>query len=203
MRKALILGLAFWAACGVASAQQQQRGDVGIDTPRHRTAQIATPVPICPDLTPGIYSYVPEIPNAAPLAPGEVALQWTVGNDGTGPYVAASAAAQSLVLEYTTAAGVRELAVTPLPAADAQGQVVLGHRQTWRGYMRVQMTPEALRRQLRLKVRYEGDHRAPPNDCDLTNNEITLARPTMPASVPAPAVAAAPTPTSAALSPTN
>jgi hypothetical protein len=204
MRRALVVGLAFLGLGAGVAVAQQQRGDIGIDRPRERSGYVATPVPPCPDLTPGIYTYVSEIPNGEPLAPGEVALQWTVGNEGTAPYVAANATAQSLALEYVTASGVHELAVTPLPAANAQGQVVLGHRQTWRGYMRVQMTPEAMRRTLRLHVRYAGDGRTSPNDCDLTNNEVTIMRPTAaPAVAATPSATAAPTPTAASLAPAN
>jgi hypothetical protein len=172
MRKALILGLACLALSGgVALAQQGGREKQRPPPPR-------PPVARCPDLALGAYAYVSAVPGGDPLAPDEVALQWNVSNGGNAPYAARSAEAQSLSLEYISAGGVQQLAATPIPQqSDAASGVSLGQGQSWRGYLRAHMPPEARRRTLRLRIAYGGDGRLPPNDCDTANNEVVITRP--------------------------
>jgi hypothetical protein len=194
MRKALILSLACVAlATGAAFAQQARNAD---GTPAHSgrpgnsgppsgasssggrgPAVPYRPLPRCPDLAVGAYAYVTAIPGADVLAADEIALQWSVSNGGNAPYVASNAAAQTLMLEYSSASGVQQVAAIPIPQqTDATG-VTLGQGQSWRGYLRAQLTPEARRRTLRLRIAYPGDGRTLANDCDTGNNEVPLTRP--------------------------
>lgn len=195
MRKALILSLACVAlTAGAAFAQQARNAD---GTPAHAgrpgssgpsgnsssggsraPAPPPRPLPRCPDLAVGAYAYVTAIPGADPLAADEVALQWSVSNGGNAPYLAQSAQAQTLMLEYSSAGGVQQVAATPIPQqVDPATGVTLGQGQSWRGYMRAQLTPEARRRTLRLRIAYAGDGRTLANDCDTGNNEVQITRP--------------------------
>lgn len=175
MRKALILGLVCVAlTVGVALAQQGGRGQRG-----EKERPAPPPVMRCPDLAVGAYAYVTAVPGGEPLTGDEVALQWNVSNGGNAPYAARNAEAQSLMLEYSSPGGAQQLGVTPIPQqADANaGAVSLAQGQSWRGYLRVHMPPEARRRTLRLRIHYGGDGRTPPNDCDTANNAVVITRP--------------------------
>lgn len=195
MRRALILGLAcLTLASGTAFAQYNPDGTyAGPNAPANGPPPGSTgtrrPPPVvqapaaCPDLAVGAYAYVAAIPGADPLGADEVALQWNVSNSGGVPYVGRNATSQTLMLEYRSAAGVQQVASTPIPAqVDPVTGVTLGQGQTWRGYMRVQLTPEARRRNLRLRIGY-GDGRT-MNDCNPANNEAPVTQP--PAATPPP-----------------
>jgi hypothetical protein len=140
----------------------------------------------CPDLALSTYRYVSEVPGGAPLAANEVALQFTVQNAGSAPYSASSASMQSIMLEYTSPAGLQQIATTTLPQVSgdaASAPVALGQYQFWRGYLRATLSPEARRRPWRLRIAYNGDRYAPINDCDPSNNEVGISQP--PATAPA------------------
>jgi hypothetical protein len=203
--RTLMLSLACVAlATGAAFAQQSRNadgssihnsrpGNSGPSSGSSSSGGARRPIPQmplarCPDLAVGAYAYVTTIPGADPLAADEIALQWNVSNGGNAPYTASGAAAQTLMLEYSSAGGVQQVAATPIPQqTDASGNVTLAQGQSWRGYLRVNLTPEARRRTLRLRIAYAGDGRGPANDCDIANNEVSIMRP--------PAAAPAPTPT--------
>ncbi len=207
MRKALILSLIGLAVAGVASAQQQQQpftdpqGQAHLNqlsnqnqNSRNRNqpptpTPTTTPVPRCADLAVTTLGFVSTIPGAAPLAPGEVALQYDVHNAGTSMYVAPSGASQALSLEYTTPSGVHQVAAMPLPAApsgttqaSAQG-ITLAQGQSWRGYMRMTF-PEAARRwPLRLRINFaqsNSPYAARISDCDPDNDEVVVPRSQLP-----------------------
>lgn len=201
MRRALILSLACLSVtCGVAFAQQSRNADgssihntrPGNSGPSsssssggERQPRFQIPISRCPDLGLGAYAYVTAIPGADPLGADEVALQWSISNGGTAPYMAGNAGSQSLVLEYSSAGGVQQVGATPIPQqTDATGGVSLGQGQSWRGYLRVNLPPEARRRNLRLRIAYAGDGRTLANDCDIANNEVAITRPP---AAPAPA----------------
>jgi hypothetical protein len=135
------------------------------------------PSPRCPDLGLGANAFVTAIPGEAPLAEGEVALQWIVRNSGTAAYGAPSNQHQRLVIEYVTAAGAQQLSVQPLPATAQADGVILGPGETWRGYTRLTPNAEAMRRQWRLRLSYAGEERSPPNDCSDNNNRVMLPHP--------------------------
>jgi hypothetical protein len=196
MRKALILGLACVAfSTGAAFAQQSRNADGSSVTAgrpgqsgpssssssgesARRPPPTQMPITRCPDLAVGAYAYVTAIPGADPLAADEVALRWNVSNGGNAPYMARSAEAQSLLLEYRSAGGVQQIAAMPIPQqVDPATGVTLAQGQSWNGYLRARLTPEARRRTLRLRVAYPGDGRTPANDCDTGNNEITIVGP--------------------------
>ncbi len=206
MRHALIISLACLAlSTGAAFAQQSRNADgssvsagrPGNSGPREnssssnngerRSAPVIQPLQRCPDLAVGTYAYVPAIPGADPLAADEIALQWNVANGGSAPYVATSAQGQTLALEYRSAGGVQQVAAIPIPQqVDPATGATLAQGQSWHGYMRARLTPEARRRTLRLRVAYAGDGRTPANDCDTLNNEVNITSP------PAAAAPAAP-----------
>jgi hypothetical protein len=197
MRRTLLAGFIWAAAAGVALAQyggarsdqhhqssnssQSRSGRGHDDTPE------PPPLPRCADLGIASYAFVSAIPGATPLAGDEVALQWDVHNGGNSAYTASSAQAQSLTLEYSTPSGPHQIASMAVPAqggptttAAAAGPVALAPGQSWRGYMRATLSPDARRWQLRLKLTYAAAtsvYAAPVSDCDSVNNEITLARP--------------------------
>ena len=178
MRNALVAVLVFAAVADgalvaeQAFAQQSRQG-------KEKERPAPPPLPRCPDLALGTYAYVREVPGGEPLAEDEIAVQWIVHNAGGAPYVAPGAAALSLSLEYLTPAGRQQIAAAPLPAEQAEGAaMILGQGQSWRGYLRATLPPEARRRLLRLRLDYVGhDPRRPPNDCNMANNEVQLARP--------------------------
>lgn len=197
MRKAVIAALVcLTAASAVFLTQQataQSQGGQGQGQGQGKDKQRPPPPPPrrCPDLALSTYRYVGEIPGGAPLATNEVALQFSVQNAGTAAYSASSPEAQSLELDYASPAGPQMLATTALPQQPtdtAAGPVALAQAQFWRGYLRATMSPEARRRPWRLRIAYNGDRYAPANDCDITNNEVTIAGP----SVAAPALATPP-----------
>jgi hypothetical protein len=144
------------------------------------------PIPRCADLAVTSLGFVDAIPGAAPLSGNEVALQYDVHNAGTAMYVAPSGASQSLALEYTTPSGTHEVGSLTLPAptssvtvAAAQG-VTLAQGQSWRGYMRIALPPEARRWPLRLKLSFTNSaspYAARISDCDPGNDEAPVPRP--------------------------
>jgi hypothetical protein len=203
MRKALLLSLACLAlSTGTAFAQSQNADGSSIHNSRpgnsgassgsssssgggQRRPLPPAPVARCPDLAVGAYAYVTAIPGADPLAADEIALQWNVSNGGDAAYAANSTAAQTLILEYTSAGGVQQVAAMPIPQqTDESGGVTLGQGRTWQGYMRANLTSEARRRPLRLRIAYAGDGRTPANDCDIANNEVSITRPPAPPAPP-------------------
>jgi hypothetical protein len=126
----------------------------------------------------GRSAFLSAIPGEAPLGEHEIAVQWDVHNDGTAPYEAAAPADQSVALEFTTPAGARQIAVTPVPMTATSGSVTLEQGGSWHGYTRALLPPEARNRPLRLRLIYAADgyHRA-INDCDTNNNMVNLVRP--------------------------
>jgi len=202
MRKAFILGVIWLAAAGVATAQfggnQDPQGQAmlnrtpapsqnqnrGNDTPPPRP-----PIPRCADLAVTTLGFTSSIPGGAPLAPGEVALQYDVHNAGTSMYVAPGGASQSLSLEYTTPGGTHQIASSTLPqqaagvTAAAAGGVSLAQGQSWRGFMRMTLPPEARRWPLRLKLSFaqsNSPYAARISDCDPDNDEVVVPRSQLP-----------------------
>lgn len=177
MLAALMLCTACFAVATIASepAQAQQGKAKGKDKER------PPPPPLvrCPDLALATYQFVTTVPNAAPLGEGEVALLYDVRNSGSAPY-AASPTGQTLTFEYTSPGGTTQIAQIPIPDASqaVDGAVLLGQGQSWRGYLRANLPPEARRRPLRLRISYASDiyHRA-TNDCDTGNNEAVVRLP--------------------------
>jgi hypothetical protein len=137
------------------------------------------PMPRCPDLGVGAYAFVRELPGQPALGEHEIAVTYSVRNNGTAPYAAANAAAQSVALEYVSPAGATQLAIAPAITASGEGGgVVLGQGASERGMIRAALPPEARGRQLRLRLLYAGaGYGAPVNDCGLTNNSVNLMRP--------------------------
>lgn len=198
MRKALIVGLAWVAICGVAFAQSQlpseQGGGFGglgqqqqsASTNRNRQPERPPPPPLrrCADLALASYTYVSAIPGQPALGADEIAIQWDVHNAGNAPYIASASEDTSLALEYTSPSGPHQVAALAVPVATsgavADHGVTLSQGQSWRGYMRATLPAEARRRMLRLRIAYgppDALHPAAINDCDTGNNEVALARP--------------------------
>lgn len=192
MRKALIACLVGLAALnGVvvmsdALAQGQQQGKGGKGKGKERP--LPPVAPRCPDLGVGTTAFVTEVPGQPPLGANEVAVTWQVRNDGNTPYTAASAAEQSVALEYTSPAGATRLAVVPAIAAGDDGIVMLSQYHAVRGVIRGVVPAEAAGRRLRLHLVYaaEGTRRAIP-DCNESNNTAPL--PPRPVATPASAPA--------------
>jgi len=163
---AFVLGDAFAQSGG----QQHQKGkDKGPPPP--------APPPRCADLGVGSATRLTAVPGEAPLGEHEIAVRWDVHNDGTAPYVSTGVADQSVALEFMSPGGVHQIASTQVPAnAQADGGVTLAQGDAWHGYIRAQLPPEARGRRLRLRLVYAADgfHRA-VNDCDTTNNTVSLA----------------------------
>lgn len=208
MRQALIIGLVFAAIAmsGTASAQlshedptfnntgppqvQQHRGDSS-NSRNQRDTPRPPPPPLmrCADLALASYTFVTAIPGQAPLAADEIALQWDIHNAGSAPYTAGTSNDTSLVLVFASPSGEHQVAALAVPVAQAGAVadhgIILGQNQSWRGYMRATLTPEARRRTLRLRINYgppDALHPSVVNDCDTGNNEVDLARP--PAAAP-------------------
>lgn len=179
MLAALVLCTACFAIATVASdpAMAQQSGGKGKDKDKQRPPP---PPPVrCPDLALATYQFVSEVPGAAPLADGEVAILYDVRNSGSAPYTA-TAAGQSLTFEYTTPGGPQQIASVTIPGSDqaTTGAVQLGQGQSWRGYLRTALSAEARRRPLRLRINYATDaYHRPANDCDTGNNEAVVHLP--------------------------
>src|SRR5690349_12777772 len=128
MRKAFILGGIWLAVAGVAAAQygggQSPQGQAHASRPSS-TSQNQNghghdntpppPTPRCAELAVTTLGFASSIPGGAPLAAGEVALEYDVHNAGTSMYVAPGGASQALVLEYTTPSGTHQVANTALP----------------------------------------------------------------------------------------
>lgn len=190
MRKAIVACLVGLLALNGAvvmsdALAQQQGGAKGKSKQPPRPTQQA---PRCPDLGVGTTAYLSEAPGGAPLAANEVAITWQVRNDGNTPFGAASAADQSVALEYTTPAGVTQLARTPALEVGADGHVLLAQNHSVRGVIRAVLPPEAQGRRLRLRLVYasEGSRYGIP-DCNEANNVAPLPpRPVTPISAPAP-----------------
>jgi len=208
MRKAFILGVIWLAAAGVAAAQyggnQDPQGQAMLNrtpTPSqnqnrgHDTTPPRPPIPRCADLAVTTLGFTSSIPGSTPLAAGEVALQYDVHNAGTSMYVAAGGASQSLSLEYTTPAGTHQVASAPLPqqaagaTAASAGGVSLAQGQSWRGYMRMTLPPEARRWPLRLKLSFAqsaSPYAARISDCDPDNDQVVVPRSQLPPLTPPP-----------------
>ena len=203
MRKAFILSLIWLAAAGLAGAQSDQnqdpQGQARLNrTPapssqnqnRHDTARPPPPpIPRCADLAVTTLGFASSIPGGTPLAAGEVALQYDVHNAGTSMYVAPGGASQSLSLEYTTPGGTHQVANAPLPpqatgaTAASAGGVSLAQGQSWRGFMRMTLPPEARRWPLRLKLSFaqsNSPYAARISDCDPDNDEVVVPRSQLP-----------------------
>lgn len=158
---------------GDAFAQGGGRGQQG---GKQKGPPPPAPPPRCADLGVGGSAFMTSIPGQAPLGENEIAVRWTVHNDGDAAYVAGGASEQSVALEFTSPAGARQLAATPAPMSAQAGSVMLAPGETWHGYIRTQLPPEARGRRLRLRLVYAADgfHRL-PNDCDTTNNTANVA----------------------------
>lgn len=203
MRKAFILGVIWLAAAGVAAAQyagnQDPQGQARLNrTPPpsqnqnhgHDTGPPPPPpIPRCADLAVTALGFTSSIPGGTPLAAGEVALQYDVHNAGTSMYVAPGGASQSLSLEYTTPGGTHQVANAALPpqaaraTAASAGGVSLAQGQSWRGYMRMTLPPEARRWPLRLKLSFaqsNSPYAARISDCDPDNDEVVVPRSQLP-----------------------
>jgi hypothetical protein len=184
---ACLVGVAFTAtALDVGQALAQNRGGQQgkqKERPQH------PPLRRCPDLGIGRYAFLSAVPGEAPLRDNEIAVRWDVHNDGNAPYEANDPREQSVVLEFTSPAGARQVAAVAVPMAQerTEGIVRLGQGASWNGLTRAQLPPEARGRRLRLRLAYSADGFSPPiNDCDLGNNTVDLT-------LPLPAPAAAPT----------
>lgn len=178
MLAALVLCTACFAIVTIASepALAQQSGGKGKDKNERPPPP---PPPRCPDLALATYQFVSTVPNGPPLADGEVAILYDVRNSGSAPYTAA-AQGQSLTFEYTTPGGPQQIATITIPTSDqaANSAVQLAQGQSWRGYLRTPMPPEARRRPLRLRITYASDfYHRPANDCDTGNNEAVVHLP--------------------------
>lgn len=217
MRQALIIGLVFAAVAmgSTASAQlahedptfnnsgppQNQRSNGGSSNSRnsrgHRGEDDhSAPPPLmrCADLALASYTFVTAIPGQPALGADEIALQWDIHNAGSAPYQAATSNDTSLVLVFASPSGEHQVAALAVPVAQggavSDHGVMLGQNQSWRGYMRATLTPEARRRTLRLRINYgppDALHPYAVNDCDTGNNEVDLARPPAAAPPPPPA----------------
>jgi hypothetical protein len=177
MRNALIACLVGLGAinglmvAGQALAQGQQQ--------KQKERQPPPPPPRCPDLGVGATAFVAELPGQPPLAEGEIAVTWQVRNDGNTPFGARAIEDQMVVLEYTTAAGPTQLAITPaITVTNADGAIVLAHGHSVRGAIRAIVPPEASGRRLRLRLVYSSeDTRRGIPDCSDSNNVVNLVRP--------------------------
>jgi len=191
MRKlviACLVGVAFAAAAlDVGQAMAQNRGG---QQDKQKGRPPPPPLRRCPDLGIGRYAFLTSVPGGAPLGQNEIAVRWDVHNDGNASYEASDRSEQSVVLEFTSPAGARQVATTAVPlAAEAttEGSVRLAQGASWNGLTRAQLPPEARGRRLRLRLIYAADGFSRPiNDCDLGNNTVDLT-------VPPPAPAVAPT----------
>jgi hypothetical protein len=204
MRKAFILGAIWLAAAGVAMAQYTGTGDPQGQAMLNRSPAASQnqngrghghdtppppPIPRCADLAVTTLGFASSIPGSAPLAAGEVALQYDVHNAGTSMYVAPGGASQSLSLEYTTPSGTHQVASAALPqraagaTAASAGGVSLAQGQSWRGYMRMTLPAEARRWPLRLKLSFaqsNSPYAARISDCDPDNDEVVVPRSQLP-----------------------
>jgi hypothetical protein len=212
MRKALAVSLVCLAFAGVAAAQDDGRydpaGQANLNRSNDRSGQngqsrgngqgqqghenpAPPPIPRCADLAVTSLGFVSSIPGQAPLAAGEVALQYDVHNAGTSMYVAPSGASQALVLEYTTPSGVHQVATMPLSPRGAAsgatpasaGGVTLAEGASWRGYMRFTLPAEARRWPLRLKLSFAqsaSPYAARISDCDPDNDQVVVPRSQLP-----------------------
>src|SRR5262245_25182879 len=111
MRKlviACLVGLAFTAtALDVGQALAQNRGgQQGKQKQRPQAPRLRR----CPDLGIGRYAFLSAVPGEAPLRANEIAVRWDVHNDGNASYEASTPAEQSVVLEFTSPAGARQVA---------------------------------------------------------------------------------------------
>lgn len=180
MRKAVVacvLGLlALNGAIVMSDALAQQQGPSGSKGKgKDKSRPPVPPPPRCPDLGVGTTAYMTQVPGGAPLAPNEIAVSWQVRNDGNTPFGAATAADQSVALEYTTAAGATRLASTPAIAVGADGHVLLAQNHSVRGVIRAVLPPEAQGRRLRLRLVYASEGtRAGVPDCNDANNIVPL-----------------------------
>lgn len=179
MRKFLIACLICFAAVNgallVSHALAQSGGQAG----KHKGRPPAPPPPRCPDLGVGVYAFVRELPGQPALGEHEIAVTYSVRNNGNAPYAAASANTQSVALEYVTPAGTTQIATAPAISAESEGAaVVLGQGASVRGAIRVQLPPEARGRPLRLRLAYvTAGYGAQAPDCSLTNNSLNLPPP--------------------------
>jgi hypothetical protein len=211
MRKVLVLSLIWLAAAGVATAQFDPQNDQsnlahlnrtdnsnnqnrsqsgrGQGQQGHDTPTPPPPIPRCADLAVTTLGFTTSVPGGARLAAGEVALQYDVHNAGTSIYVAPGGASQSLSLEYTTTGGTHQVASAALPqqaagaTAASAGGVSLAQGQSWRGFMRVALPPEARRWPLRLKLTFaqsNSPYAARISDCDPDNDEVVVPRSQLP-----------------------
>jgi hypothetical protein len=209
MRKSVLLGAIWLASASIASAQfrdpasdpsgQAHLNPTGDQNNRnggghghgqgHDTPTPPPAIPRCADLAVTTLGFTAAIPGGIPLAAGEVALQYDVHNAGTSMYVAPGGASQSLTLEYTTPGGTHQVASTALPphatgaTAASAGGVTLAQGQSWRGFMRVALPPEARRWPLRLKLSFaqsNSPYAARISDCDPDNDEVVVPRSQLP-----------------------
>jgi hypothetical protein len=210
MRKALIVSFMWLAASAVATAQGMggsygggYGGGQQPQQPTHRPSgnnqsghggqnghddgpPPPPPIPRCADLAVTSLGFTTAVPGGAPLSGDEVALQYDVHNAGTATYTAPSGASQSLSLEYSTPGGTHQVATLPLPAQAAGAtpaaaqSVSLAQGQSWRGYMRMTLPPEARRWPMRLKLSFTNSsspYAARISDCDPDNDQVQVQRP--------------------------
>lgn len=197
MRKAVmacLIGLAAINGVLVTSQALAQQGQGQKQKQGAPPTRPQAPIPRCPDLGVGTTAFITEVPGGPPLATGEVAVSWSVRNDGNAMFAAARPEDTSVALEYTSPAGATRLAAVPaITTVDEEGHVRLSYRQSVRGVIRAVVPPEAAGRRLRLRLVYasEGSRRGIP-DCNEANNTVTLQRP--PAAAPAAETTPAPAP---------
>jgi hypothetical protein len=200
MRKAVMACLIGLAAINGAFVTSQALAQQGQGQKQKQgappTARPQPPIPRCPDLGVGTTAFVTEVPGGPPLATGEIAVSWSVRNDGNAMFAAARPEDTSVALEYTSPAGATRLAAVPaITIVDEEGHVRLTYGQSVRGLIRAVVPAEAAGRRLRLRLVYasEGARRGIP-DCNEANNTVTLQRPPAPAAAPAAETTPAPAP---------
>lgn len=175
MRGALAAIALSVAILGGSFAVEQALAQQGGQQSKQKARPAPPPPMRCPDLAIGTYAFVSQIPGDAPLAPNEIAIQWIISNAGTAAYESRDPAALSLRLDFMTAAGAQPITSMAAPSPAPTGGVMLAQHQSWHGYLRATLPPEAQRRRLRLRLSYAGEDRIAPNDCSTTNNVLMLS----------------------------
>src|SRR5574338_1039553 len=119
MRSAIVAVLLSLTILGVAAATlateqavaQQSRGR---DKGKNKQTEPPPPPPRCPDLALSTYQFLSTTADGAPLPADQVAIQWASNNAGSMAYQTMTNANQTLVLEYMSPSGTRQIATQPV-----------------------------------------------------------------------------------------
>jgi hypothetical protein len=149
----------------------------GIPGPGGGIPDTVTRRPMCTDLAIVGWNGT-RSPAGSPLAANEVALTFSIRNNGPGAYSTPDENKQWISLVMSTPGGPRAIGMNVLPPS-VSGPATLPAGGTWNGHVRATLPPGVTRTahppvSLQLNYAPASAGWSPPLDCNTTNNRVTV-----------------------------